>query len=96
LQKEIQFLGGLSSGKKRERNKRLLSKLQGRIRRLELKGELKMTERERLVELVTEAIHKKGIYEDIADHLLSNGIRVEIPNNSVSLINGHIDEGVKK
>ena len=51
-----------------------------------------MTERERLVELVTEAIHKKGIYDDIVDHLLANGVKVELPRNDVSLVDGHVEE----
>ncbi len=34
--------------------------------------------------------------EKLADILLANGVKVEIPNNSVSMVDGHIDEGVKK
>ena len=55
-------------------------------------------ERERLIELIIESVDgcARNWAEVIADHLLANGVRVEILNNSVSLINGHIDEGVKK
>lgn len=34
----------------------------------------------------------KCVYGQVADLLLSNGIRVEIPNNTVSLVDGHIEE----
>ena len=77
-------------------------------------AEKRNKERERLVELLTDAgkevarifkiesenclkrgeipQHSKTIREIEADHLLANGVRVEIPNNSVSLVDGHIEE----
>ena len=30
--------------------------------------------------------------EKLADILLANGVKVEIPNNSVSMVDGHIEE----
>ena len=72
-------------------------------------AEKRNKERERLVELISQfertcpenctGLEKsctQCVLEQKADHLLANGVRVEILNNSVSLINGHIDEGVKK
>ena len=57
-----------------------------------------MTERERLIELIQKA-HDEQRYltsdksiKAIADHLLANNVRVELPRNDVSLVDGHIEE----
>lgn len=39
--------------------------------------------------------HSKTIQEIEADYLLANGVKVEIPNNSVSMVDGHIEERKK-
>ena len=56
-------------------------------------AEKRNRERERLIALIIESVDgcARNWAEVIADHLLANGVKVEIPNNSVSLINGHFD-----
>ena len=53
-----------------------------------------MTERERLIELIIASVKgcARNWAEVIADHLLANGVKVEIPKNDVSLVDGHIEE----
>ena len=55
-------------------------------------AETERAERERLIELVIEAMDKKGIYDDIVDYLIANNVRVELPRNDVSMVDGHIEE----
>ena len=54
----------------------------------------KAAEQGHLIELIQNAVNgcARNWAEVIADHLLDNGVRVEIPNNSVSLVDGHIEE----
>ena len=53
----------------------------------------KAAERERLVELLDDYMGKEFLKNDgLADYLLANGVRVDIPRNDVSLIDGHIEE----
>lgn len=57
-------------------------------------AETERAERERLIELLSKVTGKQGIYIDkIADYLLANNVRVELPRNDVSLVDGHIEEG---
>ena len=60
-----------------------------------------MDKKDRLVELLKGKIRRADnplqyvideVVERIADNLLANGVDVEVPNNSVSLIDGHIEE----
>lgn len=68
-------------------------------------AETERAERERLVELLDNFVIKcpedctrvevscvKCTYRQVADHLIANGVRVELPRNDVSLVDGHIEE----
>ena len=56
-----------------------------------------MSERERLIELLKASLQKHidkscKLAENITDDLLANNVRVELPRNDVSMIDGHIEK----